>query len=229
MTLAEKVRQQQEDEGHRAELQRLRDEYRLTGLSERDADPDPVRQFTAWLETAIAARLSEANAMTLATATPDGLPSARTVLLKAFDEQGFVFYTNYESQKGQELAVNPRAALLFYWAALERQVRIEGTVARVSHEESLRYFHSRPTGSQLGALASPQSQPVHDRAVLEARLHELEQRYHGSDIPLPDYWGGYRVAPEMFEFWQGRPNRLHDRLRYTRTPAGVWTITRLAP
>ncbi|MGN6562180.1 MAG: pyridoxamine 5'-phosphate oxidase [Thermomicrobiales bacterium] len=228
MTLAAKVRQH-EDEGHRAELQRLRDEYRLTGLSERDVDPDPVRQFEQWLETAIAARLPEANAMTLATATPEGLPSARTVLLKAFDERGFVFYTNYESQKGQELAANPRAALLFYWAALERQVRVAGTVARVSREESLRYFHSRPAGSQLSALASPQTRPVHDRAVLEARLHELEQRYPVGDIPLPDSWGGYRVAPALFEFWQGRPNRLHDRLRYSRTPAGAWAITRLAP
>jgi pyridoxamine 5'-phosphate oxidase len=228
MTLAARVRQQ-EDEGHRAELQRLRDEYRLTGLTESEVDSDPVRQFEQWLETAIAARLSEANAMTLATATPDGLPSARTVLLKAFDERGFVFYTNYESQKGQELAANPRAALLFYWAALERQVRIAGAVTRVAREESLRYFHSRPAGSQLGALASPQSRPVPDRAALEARLHTLEQRYPAGDIPLPDYWGGYRVTPAMFEFWQGRPNRLHDRLRYTRTPAGAWAITRLAP
>ncbi|MGN6810150.1 MAG: pyridoxamine 5'-phosphate oxidase, partial [Thermomicrobiales bacterium] len=135
----------------------------------------------------------------------------------------------YESQKGQELAANPRAALLFYWAALERQVRVAGTVARVSREESLRYFHSRPAGSQLSALASPQTRPVHDRAVLEARLHELEQRYPVGDIPLPDSWGGYRVAPALFEFWQGRPNRLHDRLRYSRTPAGAWAITRLAP
>jgi pyridoxamine 5'-phosphate oxidase len=228
MTLAARVRQQ-EDEGHRAELQRLRDEYRLTGLTESEVDSDPVRQFEQWLETAIAARLSEANAMTLATATPDGLPSARTVLLKAFDERGFVFYTNYESQKGQELAANPRAALLFYWAALERQVRIAGTVTRVAREESLRYFHSRPAGSQLGALASPQSRPVPDRAELEARLHTLAQRYPAGDIPLPDYWGGYRVTPAMFEFWQGRPDRLHDRLRYTRTPVGAWAITRLAP
>jgi pyridoxamine 5'-phosphate oxidase len=228
MTLAARVRQQ-EDEGHRAELQRLRDEYRLTGLTESEVDSDPVRQFEQWLETAIAARLSEANAMTLATATPDGLPSARTVLLKAFDERGFVFYTNYESQKGQELAANPRAALLFYWAALERQVRIAGAVTRVAREESLRYFHSRPAGSQLGALASPQSRPVPDRAALEARLHTLEQRYPAGDIPLPDYWGGYRVTPAMFEFWQGRPDRLHDRLRYTRTPTSAWAITRLAP
>jgi pyridoxamine 5'-phosphate oxidase len=228
MTLAARVRQQ-EDEGHRAELQRLRDEYRLTGLTESEVDSDPVRQFEQWLETAIAARLPEANAMTLATATPDGLPSARTVLLKAFDERGFVFYTNYESQKGQELAANPRAALLFYWAALERQVRIAGAVTRVAREESLRYFHSRPAGSQLGALASPQSRPVPDRAELEARLHMLEQRYPAGDIPLPDYWGGYRVTPEMFEFWQGRANRLHDRLRYTRTPTSAWAITRLAP
>jgi pyridoxamine 5'-phosphate oxidase len=166
--------------------------------------------------------------MTLATASPDGAPAARTVLLKAFDAQGFVFYTNYESQKGKDLAANPRATLLFCWLALERQVRIDGNVARVSREESEAYFHSRPIGSQYGAWASRQSSVVENREALDAKLREVEQQYAGQTVPLPPYWGGYRVTPTMFEFWQGRENRMHDRLRYRRNGDG-WKIERLSP
>ncbi len=167
--------------------------------------------------------------MTLATATPDGVPSARVVLLKAFDERGFVFYTNYESQKGRELAANPRAALVFYWTSLERQVRIGGAVEMVAREESERYFRSRPFASRVGALASRQSEVLADRAELEERVKRLTLELKGGDVPLPPTWGGFRVVPASFEFWQGRPSRLHDRLRYTRAADGAWTIERLSP
>ncbi len=207
----------------------LRKEYMLRGLSESEMDADPVRQFQAWLDAAIAAGHPEPTAMAVASATPDGAPSARMTLLKGLDECGFVFYTNYESRKGRELAANPRAALVFFWTLLERQVRVEGRVERTSPEESDAYFHSRPVGSQIGAAASPQSQPVPDRATLERRFAALESEYASGEVTRPPHWGGFRVAPEVIEFWQGRPNRLHDRLRYTRQPGGAWRMERLAP
>ena len=207
----------------------LRKEYMLHGLSEDEVDADPIRQFAVWLDAAIAADHPEPTAMTVATATPDGAPSARMTLLKGLDARGFVFYTNYESRKGQELAANPRAALIFFWVLLERQVRIEGRVERTAPEESDAYFHSRPLGSQIGAAASPQSQPVPDRATLERRFAALEAEYAGGEVPRPAHWGGYRVIPETIEFWQGRPSRLHDRLRYTRQPGSAWRMERLAP
>jgi pyridoxamine 5'-phosphate oxidase len=207
---------------------RLREEYTRAGLRESDADPDPIEQFRRWFGEALAADLHEPNAMTLATATPDGRPSARVVLLKGFDERGFVFYTNYEGRKSRELEANPRAALLFYWGELERQVRVEGRVWRVPDRESDAYFAGRPRGSQLGAWASEQSRPVRDRGALERRLRELEGEYEGREVPRPAFWGGYRVVPETMEFWQGRENRLHDRLRYRRAEGG-WKIERLQP
>jgi pyridoxamine 5'-phosphate oxidase len=210
-------------------LSDLRREYALAGLKESDLDSNPFRQFDKWFQQALAAGLPEPNAMTLATATLDGKPSARVVLLKGFDEEGFVFFTNYESQKGRELAANPQAALVCYWAELERQVRISGQVSRVSAEESEAYFRSRPLGSQLGAWASQQSEVVGGRKILEDRLERLTQEYQTKPVPLPPYWGGYRVAPETIEFWQGRPNRLHDRLRYTLQSNSQWLIERLSP
>jgi pyridoxamine 5'-phosphate oxidase len=207
----------------------LRKEYMLHGLSESEVDADPIRQFQTWLDAAIAAGHPEPTAMTVATATPDGAPSARMTLLKGLDERGFVFYTNYESRKGRELGANPRAALVFFWVLLERQVRVEGHVERVSAEESDTYFHSRPVGSQIGAAASPQSQPVPDRATLERCYAALEAEYAGGEVPRPGHWGGFRIVPDAIEFWQGRPNRLHDRLRYTREHGGGWRIERLAP
>jgi len=205
------------------------DDYTRGALDEADAAPSPFRQFAAWFTDAQAANISDPNAMTVATATPDGRPSARIVLLKGYDERGFVFYTNYKSRKGQEVASNPIAALVFFWPALERQIRITGAVAPVSRDETDRYFRSRPRGSRLGAWASPQSAVIENRAEVEGRLHGLDQQYPGDDIPTPPHWGGYRVAPDAFEFWQGRPSRLHDRLRYTRQPDGSWRIDRLAP
>ena len=207
----------------------LRENYTRAGLAEADVVPDPVAQFRAWFEEALAANLHEPNAMTLATATPDGRPSARVVLLKGFDERGFVFYTNYKGRKARELEANPYAALGFYWGELERQVRIEGRVNRLSEEESDAYSASRPRGSRLGAWASEQSRPVESREVLEARLRALEKEYEGRDIPRPPFWGGYRVEPEAVEFWQGRENRLHDRLVYRRLGDGGWEIERLQP
>ncbi len=211
-------------------LAHIRREHPDHSLDEADVDENPIDQFAQWLEEVIDSGEGglEANAMTVATATADGVPSARTVLLKGFDERGFVFYSNYESQKGKELAENPNAALLFHWQRLARQVRVNGTVERTSPEESEAYFHSRPAGSQLSAAASNQSRVIPSREWLEQRQGELAEEY-GDEVPLPDYWGGYRVKPTSMEFWQGRPNRLHDRLRYTRQPDGSWSIERLAP
>jgi pyridoxamine 5'-phosphate oxidase len=210
-------------------LSELRREYTLAGLKESDVNPNPFKQFDTWFQQALAVGLPEPNAMTLATATLDGKPSARIVLLKGFDERGFVFFTNYESQKGRELSANPEVALVCYWMELERQVRISGRASRVSAEESEEYFQSRPLGSQLGAWASQQSQVIDGRKTLEDRLEQLTQEYQAKPVPLPPYWGGYRVAPDMLEFWQGRPNRLHDRLRYTLQRGNNWRIERLSP
>jgi pyridoxamine 5'-phosphate oxidase len=207
---------------------RLRREYTRAGLHESDLDPDPIVQFGEWFEKVIGADLHEPNAMILATATREGRPSARTILLKGYDERGFVFYTNYEGRKARELQENPLCALLFYWGELERQVRIEGRARRISDEESDAYFLSRPRGSRLGAWASEQSCPVEGRSVLEERVRELESEYEGREIPRPPFWGGYRVEPEVIEFWQGRENRLHDRLVYRRDGGG-WKIERLQP
>ena len=207
----------------------LRRNYSLRELNEVDVDPDPCRQFQCWFDEAIAAQLPEPNAMTLATATRDGTPTARVVLLKGLDESGFVFYTNYKSHKGEELAQNPKAAIVFWWAELERQIRIQGQVEKVSSQESEDYFHSRPVGSQLSAWVSQQSQVIPNRAVLEQRLQELTQHYQNQPIPRPPHWGGYRLIPNAIEFWQGRPNRLHDRLLYKRLEDGNWKIERLSP
>ena len=211
----------------------LRTEYKREALDERDVAPHPFRQFEAWFAEAVRAEVLEANAMTLATADADGRPSARVVLLKGFDERGFVFFTNYESRKGRDLATRRDAALLFFWPELERQIRIEGTVGKVAERESSAYFASRPRGARLGAWASPQSELVDGRAALEARFAVMEARYGeaGDDIPRPPHWGGYRLAPSMLEFWQGRPSRLHDRIRYRRDPHSPdrWVIERLAP
>jgi len=201
----------------------------LPDLSEATIERDPFRQFQGWLEAALAAPLYLPEAMTLATATPDGRPSARVVLLRGFDERGFVFYTNYDSRKGDELSANPRAALVLYWPPLERQVRIEGTVEKVSPEESDAYFQSRPRGSRLAAWASPQSRVIPDRELLERRMAELSTRFSDQPVPRPPEWGGYRVVPVSIEFWQGRPNRLHNRFRYQRLAAGGWRLERLAP
>jgi len=206
----------------------MRREYTRAALAEADVDADPVVQFGRWFEQAEQAGLLEPHAMTLATATPDGRPSARMVLLRGFDERGFCFYTNYESRKAAELGANPRAALVFWWDKLERQVRIEGTVERTSRAESEAYFASRPPGSQLSAAVSPQSRVIGDRAALERRVAELATAVPDGHVPLPDFWGGYRLAHEVVEFWQGRPNRLHDRLRYRRA-GDTWRIERLAP
>jgi pyridoxamine 5'-phosphate oxidase len=209
----------------------LRRNYTRAALVESSVDPDPMRQFARWLDDAIAAALPEPNAMVLATVSEPGQPSARTVLLKGYDEHGFVFFTNYNSAKGRDLAVNPRAALLFPWHPLERQVAVTGTAARVGRAESVAYFTSRPRGSQLGAWASPQSTVVAGRAELDAALDRARASYP-DDVPVPEHWGGFRVRPNTVEFWQGRPDRMHDRLRYRRddAPAGAgWVVERLAP
>ena len=213
------------------DLAGLRHEYQDAGLDEVDAADDPIAQFTAWFAAWREVGVGEANAMVVATAPPDGRPSARTVLLKGLGPEGFVFYTNYESRKGRELAANPYATLLFSWHPVSRQVIVEGPVTRVSDEMSDAYWASRPRGSRLGAAASPQSQPVPGRADLDARWAALDARYADTEIPRPPNWGGFRVRPDLVEFWQGRTNRLHDRLVYTRTETTppTWSLSRLAP
>ncbi|MGD0453688.1 MAG: pyridoxamine 5'-phosphate oxidase [Solirubrobacteraceae bacterium] len=198
-------------------------------LREEDVDPEPLRQFTAWFREAGTAGVRMPEAAALATASADGAPSARMVLVKGFDERGFVFYSNYASRKGRELAANPRAALLFHWGSLGRQVRIEGPVAHTSADDSAAYVRGRPRASQLSALASPQSQTIDSRQQLERRVAELDDRHRGGDLPLPSDWGGFRLAAETFEFWQQRQDRLHDRLRYRRDDDAGWLIERLAP
>jgi pyridoxamine 5'-phosphate oxidase len=212
------------------DIARLRKEYTLLGLHREDLLPDPLQQFKVWFEESVrSAGDREPNAMTLATADRDGHPSARIVLLKGFDERGFVFFTNHESRKGQHLAQNPRAALNFHWPWLERQIQIEGNVSRVSREESQNYFDKRPLKSRLSAIISPQSHSISSRAELEQRLEEVSRQYPNGHPPVPDFWGGYRVFPERMEFWQGRENRLHDRFLYTLTLDGSWRIERLGP
>lgn len=210
------------------DLAAIRKEYALSSLTERDVDADPVRQFERWFADALSAQVLEPNAMTLATATRDGVPSARVVLLKGVDAHGFTFFTDYRSRKGAELAENPLAALTFLWKEIERQVRITGAVSRVSAAESEAYFRSRPLGSRLGAWLSHQSAVIANRAELEERLPEITRRFPDGDVSLPPHWGGFRVMPDELEFWQGRPSRLHDRLRYTREESG-WRIERLSP
>jgi pyridoxamine 5'-phosphate oxidase len=210
-------------------LDEQRKEHHLSVLLETEIDRDPIRQFLSWFEEAARGGIAESNAMALATAAPDGRPSARMVLLRGVDERGFAFFTNYESRKARELEANPYAALVFFWHELERQVRIEGRVERVADHESDRYFESRPIGARIGAWASPQSAVVANREILETRFRELDALHTDGKVPRPANWGGYRVVPDSIEFWQGRPNRLHDRLRYTRLAHAGWHIERLAP
>jgi pyridoxamine 5'-phosphate oxidase len=206
----------------------LRREYTIGELTESQIAADAVEQFSRWFADAQRPDIHEPNAMTLATADAAGKPAARIVLLKAFDRRGFVFFTNYTSRKGFELGDNPRATLVFFWQPLERQVRIDGIVEKVSREESVAYFRSRPVASQIGAWVSHQSGVVGSRVDLEQREAELKKRFAGGEVPTPDFWGGYRVVPQEIEFWQGRPSRLHDRILYTQTETG-WKIQRLAP
>ena len=204
-------------------------EHAGKGLRRSDLDPDPIKQFANWFTAAIEAGIRDVNAMSLATAGPDAKPSVRIVLLKGFDQDGFVFFTNYESEKGNQLEANPYAALGFYWIELDRQIRISGKVEKTSRKESLTYFRSRPIGSQLSAWASRQSEVLDGRRVLDARMAEMTERFGGKPVPLPSHWGGYQLKPDMMEFWQGRPNRLHDRFRYSRQADGSWHIDRLSP
>jgi len=204
-------------------------EHAGKGLRRSDLNPDPIKQFASWFTAAIEAGIRDVNAMSLATASRDGRPSVRIVLLKTFDQDGFVFFTNYESEKGKQLEANPYAALAFYWIELDRQIRVSGMVKKTSREESQSYFHSRPVGSQLSAWASRQSEVLDGRRMLDARMAEVSERFVDKPVPLPPHWGGYRLKPEGMEFWQGRANRLHDRFRYTRQASGNWLIERLAP
>ena len=215
---------------HRLSLADVREDYRMGTFDEVNCETNPIVQFEAWFREAQMAESKEPNAMTLATVDPDGRPSARIVLLKEVSDAGFVFYTNYTSPKARNLETNPWCALTFYWSASERQVRVEGQAVRVDRQQSEMYFRSRPRGSRLGAWASYQSQPISERTALESKLAELEAQYAGiDDIPVPEFWGGFRVVPERIEFWQGRPNRLHDRILYRRNGEDRWIIERLSP
>jgi len=207
----------------------IRKNYSQKTLLEKDVDADPIVQFSKWWNEAVVSEIEEVNAMTLATASADGMPSARIVLLKGVDKDGFTFFTNYNSFKGQQLAENPKACLVFFWKELERQVRVTGLIEKSSAVASDNYFHSRPAGSQLGAIASPQSQVIENREWLDDHYHQLEDQIKGQPLQRPAHWGGYVVKPVIVEFWQGRPSRLHDRLQYTLEDNGVWTIERLAP
>jgi len=211
------------------DIQDIRSEYLSASLSEKDTHNDPIKQFEKWFNEALQAEVQEPTAMTLATATSDGRPSARIVLLKGFDSNGFVFYTNYLSRKGKEIAKNPLGAILFFWETLERQVRIEGVIEKVSREDSEKYFQTRPRASQLGAIASPQSQEIADREILEKKYGEAEAEYVDKDILKPSYWGGYVLKPRLVEFWQGRESRLHDRILYKKIDNKNWKKVRLAP
>ena len=212
------------------ELQNMRQDYSAAALSEDTTKADPIKQFEKWFNEAVESQLHEPNAMTLSTATHDGRPSGRIVLLKGFNPTGFMFYTNYLSRKGKEITKNPLGALTFFWGSLERQVRIEGTIEKLSKEESDQYFHSRPRKSQLGAVASPQSQEVASRDILEKKLEQLETEYgDDGEIPKPSYWGGYILKPRLIEFWQGRRSRLHDRILYKKIDNKNWKKVRLAP
>jgi pyridoxamine-phosphate oxidase len=211
------------------EIQNLRQDYSASTLSENSTKGDPIKQFEQWFNEALEAKLHEPNAMTLSTATINGKPSARIVLLKGFHTGGFIFFTNYLSRKGKEIAKNPQGALTFFWGGLERQVRIEGTIEKVSKEESEKYFHSRPKGSQVGAVVSPQSQEIETRELLEQKWNELEAEYANKEVPKPSYWGGYILNPQVVEFWQGRPSRMHDRILYKKTDKKTWKKVRLAP
>ncbi len=211
------------------DISHLRREYTRARLDEADVDRDPIRQFQLWFAQALEADVAEPNAMVLATSTCDGVPSARVVLLKGIEERGLLFFTDYSSRKGRELAENPQGALVFFWRELERQVRLEGAVAKLTRLESATYFHSRPRGSQLAASASLQSSVVAGRQQLETSYAQLEDECRGSEVPIPERWGGYCLTPRRVEFWQGRPNRLHDRIQYTRSPDGLWSVCRLSP
>jgi len=214
---------------NQADIQNIRSEYLAASLSETDTNADPIKQFDKWFNEALKAEVTEPTAMTLATATTDGRPSARIVLLKGFNNEGFVFYTNYLSRKGKEIGKNPLDSLLFFWAGLERQVRIEGVIEKVSREDSEHYFRSRPRASQLGAIASPQSQEIADRKILESKFNDVDAQYSDQEIPKPSFWGGYILKPRLIEFWQGRSSRLHDRILYKKVDNKNWKKVRLAP
>lgn len=207
----------------------IRREYSFETLSEKEVAKDPIKQFGKWWEEAVNSKIDEVNAMTLATASADGLPSARIVLLKEYNEQGFVFFTNYESFKAQQMAENPKACIVFFWKELERQVRITGLIQKISKEQSDQYFKTRPESSRIGAWASPQSRVIDGRHWLDEKFNELVGKMEGTDIERPPHWGGYIVKPVVLEFWQGRPSRLHDRIQYTLEESGEWKIERLAP